>query len=75
MKDFLTFPTLLLLGALLIVARICGWITCSWWLITFPLWFPIALIALVVLLFGLMFLFVIVQELIISWKHNRQKPK
>lgn len=75
MKDFLTFPTLLLLGALLVVARACGWITCSWWFITFPLWFPIALVALVVLLFGLMFLFVIVQELIISWKHGRQKPK
>lgn len=75
MKDFLTFPTLLLLGALLVVARACGWITCSWWFITFPLWFPLAVIALVVLLFGLMFLFVIVQELIIGWKHNRQKPK
>lgn len=70
-----TFPTLLLIGTLLIVARAFGWITCSWWLATFPLWFPIALIAFLVLLFGLMILFIIVQELILGWKHNRQKPK
>lgn len=70
-----TFPTLLLIGTLLIVARAFGWTTCSWWLATFPLWFPIALIAFLVLLFGLMILFIIVQELILGWKHDRQKPK
>lgn len=70
-----TFPTLLLIGALLIVARAFGWITCSWWLATSPLWFPIALIAFLVLLFGLMILYIIVQELILGWKHDRQKPK
>lgn len=70
-----TFPTLLLIGALLIVARAFGGITCSWWLATFPLWLPIALIAFLVLLFGLMILFIIVQELILGWKHDRQKPK
>lgn len=74
MKERRTYPTLLFLALLLIVARAFGWITCSWWLATLPLWLPIALVTFIILLFGLMFLLVIIWDIVATIRNNKQKP-
>lgn len=75
MKERRTYPTLLFIALVLIVARAFGWISCSWWLVTLPLWLPIALVVFLVLLFGLMFLLVIGWDVISEIRKNKQKPQ
>ena len=37
-----------------IVLKLCGVITWSWWLVLLPLWAPIALVLIILLILGIM---------------------
>ena len=37
-----------------IVLKLCGVITWSWWLVLLPLWVPIALVLVILLILGIM---------------------
>lgn len=47
-RDILTDTGLMLFAifALLVILRLSGIIACSWWIITLPLWLPIAFLIL-----------------------------
>lgn len=53
-----------LLFALLVVLKVTGVITCSWWIVTLPLWLPVAILGVVFLfILGLFILAAIAQAL------------
>ena len=52
-----------LLGVVFIVLKLCGVITWSWWCVLFPFWVGIAIVALILLGFGVaMFVALVVKK-------------